>query len=109
LFNSKAVERCRSEQKRCRDELLKGNLDPGELRGAWLGLSDWFTEELIMAETGFPKLSERHAPCAKARASISSAVITAVGEHGLTYAELVAILTDEIRGWTNEELKAERG
>jgi hypothetical protein len=45
LGQQKEIERCRAEQKRCRDHILNGG---GDLYGAWLGLSDWFMEELIL-------------------------------------------------------------
>ena len=53
------IERCRLEQAHCRDHILSGKPDAN---GAWLGLQDWFKEEL-MIEQEFDRLHwERHQP-----------------------------------------------
>ena len=54
------------------------------------------------------KLSERHEPVTKAHLSISTAVCDAVRAHGLTYAELISILSAEIASWTKWQIRDER-
>jgi len=47
------IERCRKEQIRCRDYILRGeSVDPfnRDLFGAWQGLQDWLLEEIFICE-----------------------------------------------------------
>lgn len=38
------IARARAEQRRCADEISAGNNE----RGVWLGLADWFAEEVLI-------------------------------------------------------------
>ena len=45
------IERCRREQARCREAILARDFGPHNDRfGTWLGLQDWFLEELFIED-----------------------------------------------------------
>ncbi len=52
------IERCRSEQARCQDHILRIGTDNF---GAWLGASDWLHEEILIEnELAIMRISEHH-------------------------------------------------
>lgn len=54
------------------------------------------------------RLSIRHIPMATGRSQISAAISKAIKEQHLTYAEVTAILADEMRAWAGYNIKDER-
>lgn len=96
------IERCRREQARCREHILSGKPDSF---GAWIGLQDWFREELILEEEyqSINRVPRDLTAYAAAGADIRAAILAAVRKYNLDYSELVAILAQEMLGWQKED------
>jgi len=54
------------------------------------------------------KLSPRHEPTVQAKIGLSKCVGGLVEKYHLTYPELIAILAQEIEGWTKFQIRDER-
>jgi hypothetical protein len=58
--------------------------------------------------SGFPKLHDRHYIVPRCRTIISDAVSKAIRDYNPTYAELLAVLSGELSGWVNYQIRDER-
>lgn len=98
---SDEIERCRREQLRCREHILSGRPDAF---GAWLGLQDWFKEELILTREDLASLVDFPEEVTAIVVEVARELARARGLHAALHSahEGYAVILEEL-----DELKVE--